>query len=665
MKQMKKITIIIAVAIGYCFLFTACSDYLDAEHYFKDRQDLESVFESKDYSDQWLAGVYSHLAGANADVASKGFTPFNFISDDMFYGDRDNSYRKYKNGEYDEGWNQDSWGSCYEGIRDASTYIHNIDMNKEMNHDEITDRKSQARFLRAYYYWLLLRKYGPIPILPDEGLDYTAEYEDLATPRNTYTECADFITSQLALAAQGLPLTRSNRDIARPTRGAALAARAKVYLFAASPLFNGNTDAWASGLVDKEGKRLLLEVYDEELWAKAAAAAKDVIDLNVYYLYTAPFRAIAQGGSKPATIVPPYNAAYSERDFPEGWQDIDPFESYRQIFNGDIQAYSNPELIFSRVQNQGGDNENVAAMVLHQVPFSLKGWNTHGMTLKMFDTYYMNDGSNFQTESRISGFTNNDTDYMPLSSGVSLQNANREPRFYASVAYSGSIWENESATRVEERYQKIMYYRGTPDGKQATSPAFHIRTGIGIKKYYNPLDSYLEGGRIVSKPEPAIRYAEVLLTYAEAMNELTGSYTIPAWNGEGSIVVGRNTEEMSKSVTQIRVRAGLPDFDSDTYADANKFRIALKRERQIELFAEGHRYFDLRRWKDAPNEEAEIVRGFNMNMESSQRDLFYIPIDIPSMPTVFVDKMNLWPISHSELKRNRKLTQNPGWTYFD
>src|SRR5690606_23911731 len=151
--------------------------------YFKDRRDLEDVFTNKDYSREWLTGIYSHLMNHNADVASKGFTPFNFISDCMFFGDRDNSYRTFKNGEYDENAKQETWASCYTGIGDASTYIHHIDKNIEMTEVEIADGKAQARFLRAYFYWLLLRKYGPIPILPDEGLDYTAEYSDLAVAR--------------------------------------------------------------------------------------------------------------------------------------------------------------------------------------------------------------------------------------------------------------------------------------------------------------------------------------------------------------------------------------------------------------------------------------------------------------------------------------------------
>lgn len=654
---------------------SSCSGYLDSEYIFKDRLGLDSVFAKKDYSERWLAGVYSHLGkGENVIIASKGHQPFNFMADDMFYGDRANNYEWYKNCRYDEGAQQGSWRMCYEGIRDASTFIMNIDKNREFTKEEIIDNKAQARFLRAYYYWLLLRKYGPIPLLPDEGLDYTKPYAELEVPRSTYDECAEYIANELALAAKDLPNVRISREVTRATKGAALATRARVYLYNASPLFNGNTDDWAAKLTDHTGKRLISPDYDEAKWAKAAAAAKEVIDLNIYKIYTAPFREESAGISYPKTIIPPANSNHSDKDFPEGWRNIDPFESYRQLFNGDLSASANPELIFSRGSNQ--DSEGIMPMVVHQIPRSLNGWNTHGVTLKHADTYYMNDGSDFPAyatptnpiANRPTGFTENNTDHLPLPAGVSMQYADREPRFYASIAYNGSIWESENADlETGNRYKQVFYYRGSQDGRLSSAPGFYIRTGLGIKKYYHPKDYCKSTSEVngIPKVDPDIRYAEILLIYAEALNELSGSYSVPSYMGDQTIVVSRDVNEMSTYMSQVRIRAGVPDFDSNIYGNSAAFRKMLKRERQLELFAETHRYYDLRRWKDAAQEETMQAWGCNMNMTEQQRELFHVPIIISSLPTLFVDKMYLWPISHSELKKNKKLTQNPGWTYYD
>lgn len=646
--------------------FSSCRKYMDMEHFFKDRLSIDTVFARKDYSDQWLADVYTHLRGENADVSSKGNTPFNLISDDMFFGDRGDIYdwrsiKTYKNGEYNENLIQGSWGSCYQGIRKATIYIYNIERNRQMSKEEIADGKAQARFLRAYYYWLLLRKYGPVPLIPDEGVDYTQSYQDLAFARNTYDECADFISKELAVAAVDLPLTRTNREKVRPTRGAALAARAKVLLYAASPLFNGNTEM--AELTDDKGKPLIPAQYNEAKWAKAAAAAKDVIDLGVYKLFTAPFNATDQGPAQPKTIVPPYNAKHSNASFPKGWKDIDPFESYRQLFNGALTYSDNPELIFSRVTELGG--EDIRELGNHQFPLSMGGWNAHGLTQKQCDAYYMNDGGDVPTNPRVQGYTTNDVDHLPLPEGVSLQYANREPRFYASVAYNGSIWFRLSVLDANERKKQIFYYRGLPDGKSPATPQFHIRTGIGIKKYIHPLDSYnasLQGSYVVPKIEPAIRYAEVLFIYAEALNELNGSYTISDYTGKNIHSIGRNIQEMSSAISQIRIRGGVPDFSEAIYNSKELFRKSIKRERQIELMGENHRYYDLRRWKDAPVEEGMPIMGCNMDMTAAQRDQFHTPIVISSIPTIFVKKMYLWPIAHEELRRNKRLTQNPGWT---
>lgn len=141
------------------------------------------------------------------------------------------------------------------------------------------------------------------------------------------------------------------------------------------------------------------QTYDESKWARAAAAAKDVIDLanttGVYKLYTAPYQSKGDN-AYPATVRPPYHPVYSNKNFPEGWADIDPFASYRSIFNGDLYATENPELIFTRGNN--ALNDQVRDLVLDHLPTNAGGRNRHGLTIKQCDAYDMADGSSFNLD---------------------------------------------------------------------------------------------------------------------------------------------------------------------------------------------------------------------------------------------------------------------------
>ena len=186
-------------------------------------------------------------------------------------------------------------------------------------------------------------------------------------------------------------------------------------------------------------------------------------------------------------------------------------------------------------------------------------------------------------------------------------------------------------------------------------------------KYVSARDNARVGGFISAKPVIGIRYADVLLWYAEALNELQpgSSYNIPSWDGSQTHPITRNTEEMSYAISRIRIRAGLPDYDEQIYKNQDEFRIKLKHERQIELFAENSRYFDLRRWRDAEVEESKQIYGHNIQMTEKEKDLFHTPVIISDVPTTFSRKMYFWPISHDELRKNKRLTQNPGWTYYD
>ena len=684
---MKILYYITIFTTGLMMLFSSCSDYLDSEYLFKDRMSTEDVFKSKDYSENWLAHGYSFLGtSVMADISSKKHNPFCF-ADDMYFGDADDMYKNWKNGDYNEEYSFNSvgktlWSTAYKGIRQVSIYLEYIDMNKEMTPEEILTRKAEAHFLRGLYYWKLLRLLGPIPLLPEKGLDYTESYEKLALPRNSYEECVSYIESELLKAAENLPLVQSTNDLNRPTRGASLALRARLLVYAASPLMNGGGDVasdYVSEIKDDKGRSLMPSINDNSKWAKAAAAAKDVMELDGgqrYQLWHTPF--ISKGSiDRPATITPPSDGNFSEKTWPDGWENIDPQLSYSDIFNGTVSGVNNTELIFTRGANQG--DENIKIMVAQQLPRVATGWNNHGMTLKMCDAYYMADGTDVlgkdkeigrgDGSNRVSGFVTdqdvNDGKYKPLTSGVSLQYADREPRFYSSVAYNGSMWHLMNESKDENKEKRAFYYRGAGNGYTNTS--MWLRTGIGVRKWIHPSDTFEEQkyDKIVNKIETNIRYAEILLIYAEAINELQGSYTVQSWDNKTSYTLSRDISEMKKGIQPIRIRGGVKDYTATEYNDSDLFRVKLKRERQIEFMGEGHRYYDLRRWLDAPVEEATPVYGCNVlatNANEYQRNLFHNPVIVSSLPTTFSRKMWFWPLSHTDLKRNTRLTQNPGWT---
>ncbi len=655
---MKKILYIILFFCGTGSFFS-CTDYLNVDKYFYDQLTLDSAFSKRIYVEGWLATTFDVMGRAG-----EFYEPFRWASDDLYHPDM----KDYVEGNY-SATNQ-LWDGAeiegriwrmYEGVRRASTFIQNVGRCPELTMNEISDMKAQARFLRAYSYWGLIRALGPVPFIPVEGLDVNLSYEELSLPREHFDKIVDFIDTELAEAARSLPTTRTTNNMGHPTRGAALALRARVLLYAASPLFNGNTDFF--NVKDNKGNQLVSQEYDESKWAKAAAAAKDVMDLSIYQLYT-----VAPEVTVTSYERPPYHAEYSNKDFPNGWANVDPLKSYKSIFDGTILGSKNPELIFTRTEV---GTETIKDWTYRSMPRTLFGDNRLSVTLKQVNAYYMDNGQTideaekegyYKTEGFTTAANSQDNPFLPAN--VSLMYNHREPRFYASIAYNGSVWKAESAAEANFRAQQIFYYRGLNDGKQGFKEDCPL-TGFSVKKYYNDEDAKSQGGYQVNKTEPTIRYAEILLIYAEALNELTEGVVHHVTNYMGEeVAIQRDVEEMQKAMKQIRMRAGVPDFTADAYRNQKDFRVKLKRERQIELFAENAmRYFDLRRWKDALVEENQLMQGCNINISDEETHIqdFYKPTIITSVHKFFEQRMYLWPFPKYELKRNVNLTQNPGW----
>lgn len=594
--------------------------------------------------------------------------PFRWASDDLYHPDM----KEYVEGSYsadkpkgDENAGESRLWKYYEGIRKASTFLDNVDRCPELTMDEIADMKGQARFLRAYCYWALIRVFGPVPLIPLEGLDADLSYEELSLPRTHFDEIVSFIDTELAETARLLPMRRTVNNLGRPTRGAALGLRARVLLYAASPLYNGNLDFF--NVVDNKGNQLISQTYDESKWAKAAAAAKDVIELaktsGLYELYT-----IAPKIGTLDMYRPPVHPEYSTKDYPDGWANIDPLLSYKSNFDGSVQGSKNPELIFTRTSDGTG---TINDWMYQALPRTISGNNRLCVTQKQVNAYAMNDGRTISEAANTgdyvtTGFTteaySENNPFLPAK--VSLMYNKREPRFYASIAYNGSVWEAASASEPRYRNQQIFYYRGTEDGKQGFKEECPL-TGMTLKKFYNSEDSRTDGGYVIEKTEMTIRYAEILLIYAEALNELSEGevYHLKTYSNE-DVEIKRDEDEMRYAIKRIRMRAGVPDYTNETYKNQADFRVKLKRERQVELLGENSmRYFDLRRWKDALTEENQLLQGCNINISDDDTYIadFYKETPVSSVHKVFEQRMYLFPFPTYELKRNVNLTQNPGW----
>ena len=659
---MRKIILFISIACA-TLSFHSCADFLDVDKYFYDMLSVDSAFSKKVYVEGWLANNYDYLC--EADLSPYG-SMFQWASDDLVHPDGKSlqqcnySANKFPHGDFDKHLRR-----CYECIRKASTFIEKVPECKELTLEEISDMQGQARFLRAFAYFSLIQTYGPVPLIPESGLDVSLSYEELSLPRAKFDEVVDFIDRDLAMAARTLLSSRAQNNFGRPTKGAALALRARVLLFAASPMSNGNKDFY--NIRNLDGTVLYNQEYDESKWARAAAAAEDVINLNKYELHV-----VAPDPKNPYSVTPPEHPEYSHLDFPNGWQNVDPYSSYKYIFDGTIRGSKNPELIFTRTGVYSGygiqERWNKKSM-----PRTSGGDNRLAVTQKMVDTYYMDNGKTIDEAGNYyikEGFTVTAKEpemgvgALFMGPNVSKMYGRREPRFYASVAFNGAIWDCESTSKIAEKNYQCWYYQDEFNGKEGYKTHLPL-TGIGLKKYTNKEDSWSEGGYCTSKTEPTIRYAETLLIHAEALNELTSgkTYTITTYNDQ-EVQITRDVTKIRNSMKPIRMRAGLPDFDDATYNDPANFRVALKRERHIELFTENSfRYFDLRRWKDAEVEEAGPLMGcdIDVTMANDVRQEYYIPTPVSYIQKVFLRKMYLFPFPQAELKRNVNLTQNPEW----
>lgn len=673
-----------AIITQLLFMATSCKDYLNIDNYFDDEFNIDSVFTNARYMEAYMWGAAAMFPD-ESNTIRYGYTPGPMATDEGFNGltggGSNNVYygMDFITGNISpdffgagSGEDLNQWGNYYKIIRKSNGILANLDVPKDLTSMDRLRIEGYTRFIRAYAYYNLLVDYGPPILLGDDVVktNETLEYYD--RPRATYDEAMDYTCGELEKAAILLPREVGLLDFGRPTKGAAFALIARLRLIHASPLFNGGAAAnsyYGSWKRSTDGVHYVSQQYDESRWAVAAAAAKRVIDLGLYKLYTVP--ADDRTATLPAGVISDPNF-YST--YPNGAGGIDAFRSYSDIFTGEAVSAINSELIWGR--NSG---YMVSTISQGSMPPSLGGWGRFAVTQKVVDAYLMADGRTkeqargdtyFETVADLpAGETFNDLftqqsqsfSGYPLNAGVFKMYANREMRFYASIGFNEAVWQALSSTTINNHTAK--YYYQAVDGRggvSATSPNYPI-TGYVIKKFNHAYDAFNgTGARHIPKAYPIIRYAEILLSYAEALNNLTGSHSVQL--GDNQYTISRDADEIKNTFNRVRYRAGLPGLSNTDVSNTTLVQEQIERERMVEFLWENRRYYDVRRWGIYEETEREPIRG--MNPDGTNKESYYrrtIP-GSSSYLTRVVDKKLIWvPIPRAEMRRLPSLDQNPGY----
>ncbi|HEY0611457.1 MAG TPA: RagB/SusD family nutrient uptake outer membrane protein [Chitinophaga sp.] len=443
------------------------------------------------------------------------------------------------------------WGRSYRSIRECNYALTNID-SVPMSEGKRTLLKAELRFIRAYRYHDLIRNYGGVVLNNDKVYNL----EDDLTGSELFTRASlkaslDFAIAQLDTAARDLPLVNADKtwDLGRATKGAALALKARLMLYAASPLYNAGT------------------------WADAAAASKAVMDLNQYAL--AP--------------------------------------DYAKLF---LTPSSN-EIIFERQYAIGARH---VCLEISNAPNGYGGWAGNTPLQNLVDAYEMNNGKT------ITDPTSGYSEQSPYS--------NRDARFYATILYNGASYRG---TTVD------VYTPGGKDSQEGPSNWNTTKTGYYLRKFMddnNPIDNPWNIAGL--QPWIYIRYAEVLLNYAEAQNEAVGP--------DATVYSAINQIRQRASVNQPALPAGLSQA---------QMRDAIRRERQVELAFEEHRFYDVRRWRIAITTENVPAGGMTVTRNGST---FTYTRKVALSGRAFEPKHYFLPIPRSEiLSSNNELMQNPGY----
>lgn len=530
---------------------SSCADKMDYHEYsIYDEDYIKTTFAR---SAGIVTSVYNDL---DTDFGNYGGALLAAATDEAVYSHAGNAIERFYNGGWSPSNNNDAsmWAKCYRAINYANLfldkfkdekfedYLTDLDYNQEIG--QYKNLQYEARYLRAYYYFLLVRAFGDVPLLTM----YMDPEQASVQPRTSAEEIFKFINDECDAikdvieknyAAPSYGTLKSKNETGRANDLAVLALKARAALYHASPLFNPNND--------------------NELWHQAAIANKKLID------------ECKSRGMK-------LSANYADLFQKDNWKNTEECIFVRRVVSA-TNSFEKTNFPIG-LENAGGGN-----------------CPTHNL-VKAYET--------------------------------------GDIRLAATVAQNGDTWPNAV----------LETYEGGANGMPIT---YATPTSYYLKKYVQNLNITTAKANFERHHWVIFRLGEFYLNYAEAILNYTGSQT----NAGG---LGMTAEA---AINVVRTRAGLANVA--TGLTAAQFAEKLENERFVELAFEGHRFYDLRRWKKAGDIKYRTIETKHIVKNSDGTFTETINTDATTR-AYWDDKMYLFPIAQSEiLKSGGVLTQNPGW----
>lgn len=609
-------------------LAPSCSDVLDQKAV--DAFNEESVFEDVNLAESYLGRCYRFIGVDNNQMLGLREDILASATDEVLCIHRPNSLTNIKGtmspdylGHFgDWRFNFITW-PLYGNIKNVNIFLANIDdvpVKTSVDEAMVKRMKGEAYFIRAFNYSNLMRSYGGV-VLVKEPFELDDDF--LSFTRSTIDETLDFILEDCDNAIALLP-DKTGIEQGRATKGAAAALKSRILSWSTGTLMNGGYESGNALVSFQKGTR------DSRLEA-AKNAAKAVIDGNYGH----------------------YELAGTTENPPENMTEEVIMEYAENFFNIFTQKGAwNDEVIWG-IQYMPAVGAQTAQNKWWG-PNGYHNWGNNGPNEPLVRKFEMADGTPFVWDKYNPGnqfvreFTAAELEQDPERNPY----VGREPRFYATIFFDGAKWMDRPSDgqgidpegRIQTGYfmaaNKVDIDQPGLDTRQSFIESWNgTKNGYYLKKYQDPVtvgqhfnngNSWLE-----------LRFAEVLLDYAEACIELGGS---ELQNGLNALNMVRN-------------RAGLPDRVTTDQAQAREW---YRKERQLEMFGEGDRWYMMRKWMIAGDviENVYLMEIFHY-ADGSKKWFYNTSQSVDDRE--WVNRAYWMPITRDEMNKAPQLQQNPGY----